>query len=93
VSFFRPIITGDPGQAHPDQDIDLMASHFQLAIPYEHMYGSTATEASTLLSLGKDAELLEGIIQKYRWLEAHSEFILNTVAITAIQAQVEKGVV
>ena len=76
VSFFRPIITGDPGREDPDQDIDLISSHFKLGIPYEDMYGYTTTEASNLISLGKEAELLEGIIQKYTRLEEHSEFIL-----------------
>ncbi len=76
VGFFRPIITFDPNSNKMDDDIHLIASHFNLEIPYEHMYGYTAEEASNLISQGKEAELLEGIIRKYNHLKEHYEFIL-----------------
>ena len=61
VGFFRPIINVDPASEGRDDDITLMASHFKLGIPYEQMYAYSTEEASNLISLGKEAELLEGI--------------------------------
>ena len=77
VGFFRPIIHADPftGQKK-DADINLIASYFKLEFSYEEMYGYTSTEASNLISLGKDEELIEGIIQKYDQLNDTCEFIL-----------------
>ncbi|MBD3306616.1 phosphate acetyltransferase [candidate division KSB3 bacterium] len=76
VGFFRPIINVDPQSNKRDDDINLIASHFKLEIPYEQMYGYTDEEANTLISLGKEEELLEGIINAYNALKEHYEFIL-----------------
>lgn len=76
VGFFRPIINVDPTSKKMDDDINLIVSHFKLEIPYEYMYGYTAEEASNLISLGKEEELLEGIIRKYNQLKEHYAFIL-----------------
>ena len=76
VGFFRPIITVEPTSKQRDDDINLIATHFNLEIPYEQMYGYTAEEASTLISRGKEEELLDGIISKYTHLKKHYDFIL-----------------
>ena len=65
VGFFRPIINVDPSSGKRDNDIGLISSHFKLEIPYEKMYGYTTTEANNLISRGREAEILEGIIKKY----------------------------
>jgi len=74
VGFFRPII--ETRKDSKDADIDLISTHFNLAIPYEHMYGYTAQEAGNMISAGREEELLEGIIEKYNRLKNHYEFIL-----------------
>ena len=76
VGFFRPIINVEPDSKKMDDDIRLITSHFHLEIPYEQMYGYTAREASHLISLDKEEELLEGIISKYNHLKEQYEFIL-----------------
>ena len=58
VGFFRPII--ETRKDSKDADIDLISTHFNLAIPYEHMYGYTAQEAGNMISAGREEELLEG---------------------------------
>jgi phosphate acetyltransferase len=73
VGFFRPIISDVKDQDH---DINLVSSHFELGIPYDKMYGFTGTEASNLVSLGKQAEMLEGIINKYNQLNDICDFVL-----------------
>ncbi|MBC2709740.1 MAG: phosphate acetyltransferase [Desulfosarcina sp.] len=77
VGFFRPIIEIDPKiNDGKDNDIYLMSSHFNLKTPHEKMYGYTAAEAKRLLSLGKEAELIEGILQKYSQMIATYDFVL-----------------
>jgi phosphate acetyltransferase len=77
VGFFRPIIQVDPSTGKKkDADIHLIASHFKLEVPYEQLYGYTSTEASNLISLGKEEELIEGIIQKYDQLNDTCDFVL-----------------
>lgn len=77
VGFFRPIIEIDPKiNDGKDNDIYLISSHFNLKTPHEKMYGYTATEAKSLLSLGKEAELIEGILQKYSQMIETYDFVL-----------------
>lgn len=74
--FFRPIINDPPTDKVLDNDIHLLASHFNLAIPYEHMYGLTRSEVNQLMSLGKEGEVIDGIIKKYSELEKRYGFVL-----------------
>jgi phosphate acetyltransferase len=76
VGFFRPIINVDPGSEKRDNDIDLISTHFKLDIPYEKMFGYTATEASNLLSLGKTEEIIERVLAKYNQLAESCDFVL-----------------
>lgn len=76
VGFFRPLINADPGIEGLDNDINLISSHFKLGIPYEKMYGYTTAEASNLISLGKEDEILEGILQKCNQLKETCDFVL-----------------
>jgi phosphate acetyltransferase len=76
VGFFRPLINAYPGVEGLDNDINLISSHFKLGIPYEKMYGYTTAEASNLISLGKEDEILEGILQKCNQLKETCDFVL-----------------
>ncbi len=76
VAFFRPLINPDKNGDSKDNDIHLITSHFNLNIPYEKMYAFTTKEASNLITLGKDDELLEGIVSKYKEIEATHDFVL-----------------
>lgn len=76
VGFFRPIINAAPGSKSRDHDINLISSHFKLRIPYEKMYGYTAEEVSSLISRGRESEVIEGIIHKYDQLKETCNFVL-----------------
>ncbi|MBU3953861.1 MAG: phosphate acetyltransferase [Proteobacteria bacterium] len=75
VGFFRPIINPD-SQKPRDPDILLMATQFNLNLPYEKMYGITQAEADRLIALGKKGEIIERIIEKYNDAQRHCAFIL-----------------
>ena len=76
VGFFRPFINEASAKGGKDPDINLISSHFNLGIPYEKMYAFTTEEASNFLSQGKNDKLLEGVLNKYKELEADYDFIL-----------------
>jgi len=76
VGFFRPIINIDSVTNNRDNDIDLISSYFNLGVPYEKMYGYTMAEAKELISLGREDEILDGIIGKFDKLEEVFDFVL-----------------
>lgn len=76
VGFFRPLINIDPHGKEVDNDINLISSYYNLGIPYEEMFAYTTEEADNLITLGKQEELLEGILRKYKNLESKHDFVL-----------------
>ncbi|MFC1580179.1 phosphate acetyltransferase [Thermodesulfobacteriota bacterium] len=76
VGFFRPLINGDPESNERDNDIELISTRFNLGIPYEKMYAYTTSEANSLISLGREADLIGGVIKKYNELRQDCDFIL-----------------
>jgi phosphate acetyltransferase len=76
VGFFRPIISAAEDSVQGDNDIKLIASYFNLGIPYEKMYGLTSSEVSDLLSLGKEGDIFDTIFGKFDNLKASHDFVL-----------------
>jgi len=76
VGFFRPLINGDAESEEMDNDIALISTRFKLGIPYEKMYAYTTSEANSLISVGREADLIEGVIKKYNELREDCDFIL-----------------
>ncbi len=75
IAFFRPIIRNHPSQKH-DNDIQLVLDQFHLDMEYNEAYAFTAQEAQDLITSGKEEELLEGILNKYKYLESKFDFVL-----------------
>ena len=76
VSFFRPLINVDPEGKQKDNDINLISSYYNLGIPYKEMFAYTTEEANNIITLGKQEELLEGILNRYKNLEGKHDFVL-----------------
>ncbi|MCP4114430.1 MAG: phosphate acetyltransferase [Desulfobacteraceae bacterium] len=75
VGFFRPIINV-PETTDKDYDIDLVLSHFYLGLRYEETYAYTLEEAKHMVNAGKQSEMMETILRKYKQLEAKCGFVL-----------------
>ncbi len=75
VGFFRPVIDVAENTIK-DHDIDLVLSHFYLGINYEDTYAYTMAEAKKLIKAGKQDELLENILIKFKKLEEKCDFVL-----------------
>lgn len=76
VAFFRPFVNIERSPDKQHTDLVLISSYFNLEIPYDKMYAFTTREADNLVALGKQEELIEGIINKYKALEKDYDFIL-----------------
>jgi len=76
VAFFRPLTDADHSRGERDNTISLVKSQYQLCADYEEMYAYTVNEASQLIAMGKNAELLEGILNKFNALADKSDFVL-----------------
>lgn len=76
VAFFKPLVQTNHRLGERDNTINLIKSQYNLCPNYEEMYAYTVTEASQLISLGKQADLMEGIMAKYNNLAAKADFIL-----------------
>jgi phosphate acetyltransferase len=76
VLFFKPLVQVTHALGERDNTINLIKSQYNLCTSYEEMYAYTVTEASQLISLGKQAELMDGIMAKYNSLAAKADFIL-----------------
>lgn len=76
VLFFRPLVDADHRAGERDNTINLIKSQFNLDTSYEEMYAFTVSEASQLIAMGKNAELHEGILNKYNALAEKADFIL-----------------
>lgn len=75
VGFFRPIIYSG-GAMEKDHDINLVLSHYYLGLGYEESYGVTHHHAQKLINSGKQAQLMEIILNKYKQLEEKCDFVL-----------------
>lgn len=75
VGYFRPIIEVlDP--AKKDNHIETILSHFNLEMEYDECYALTGAEVIQKKTAGKDGEILDEIIKKYKALEDRFDFIL-----------------
>ena len=75
VGFFRPIIN-PPETGGNDYDIDLVLSHFYIGLRYEETYAFTMEEAKNMINAGRQSEMMETILNKYKQLEEKCGFVL-----------------
>ncbi len=76
VAFFRPIISATSDEKSKDPIINLISEYYNLDLPYKDSYGFTLDEAKSMVAEGNHASLMEGILDKYKSLEADYDFIL-----------------
>lgn len=76
VAFFRPLVDADHRRGERDNTINLVKHHYHLCYAYEEMYAYTTTEANQLIAMGKNAELHEGILNRFNSLAAKADFVL-----------------
>ncbi len=75
VGYFRPIIEDLP-EGEKDNHILTAMEHFKLQSDYKDHYALTMNEVIHLMNEGKESEVMERIIKKYKVLEERCDFIL-----------------
>ncbi len=75
IGFFRPIIRSSSTNK-PDNDIQLVLDHFHLKFDYNEAYAYTIEEAQSLITSGRQEELVEGILNKYKAMESKFDFVV-----------------
>jgi len=75
VGYFRPIIHDYP-EGVRDNHIDTVLSHFELNMEYEDCYAVTSQEVIQKKTTGKVGEIIDKIIDKYKYLEDRFDFVL-----------------
>jgi len=73
VAFFRPVIYS---RELRDGDISFILERYSLDITYDDCYGYDIAEVEELLANGKENELIENLIEKFKRLEAEYDFVL-----------------
>ncbi|RUA10484.1 MAG: phosphate acetyltransferase [Flavobacteriia bacterium] len=75
VAYFRPIIDEHPEKGI-DNHIETVLKHFDLKMKYEECYALTGAEVIHKKSNGLEDEIIDKIIEKYKYLEERFDFIL-----------------
>ncbi len=75
VGYFRPIINDYPPGVR-DNHIDTILSYFNLPIEYNDTYALTRSDVAEKKQQGKEDEILDIIIKKYKALEEKFDFVL-----------------
>jgi phosphate acetyltransferase len=75
VGYFRPIIDGKKG-GKKDNHINTIISHFELDINPEDAFAFTRAEFINKRNQGKEGEIFDTIIEKYKAIEEKNDFVL-----------------
>jgi phosphate acetyltransferase len=75
VGYFRPIID-DLAEGEKDNHIDTVLTHFELEMEHDECYAVTGSEVIHKKTNGKEGEIIDTIIEKYKVLEGRFDFIL-----------------
>ena len=73
VAFFRPIISD---KKRVDGDISFIKERYKLDINYEECYGYDVSDVEEMLAAGRENELIENLIVKFKKLEQEYDFVL-----------------
>jgi phosphate acetyltransferase len=75
VGYFRPIISDFP-EGEKDNHIETLISYFDLNMKYEDAYGFTLSEVIEFKNSGKEDQLIDRIIEKYKSIENQYDVVL-----------------
>ncbi len=75
VAYFRPIIDDLP-EGEKDNHIETALRHFKLPMKYEEAYALKMSEVVKMKNEGRDTDVMEKIIKKYKKLERRCDLIL-----------------
>ncbi len=75
IGYFRPIID-DPEDGERDNHIQTVNQFFDLGMKYEDTYAFTHSQVTDLQNQGKELEVIEEIIEKFKSFEDQYDFVV-----------------
>lgn len=75
IGYFRPIID-DPIDHKPDNHIQTVNQFFDLGMQYEDTYAFTRSQVTDMQNKGKELEVIEEIIEKFKSFEDQYDFVM-----------------
>jgi phosphate acetyltransferase len=75
VGYFKPVINTDPAEKK-DVHIETIVGHFNLPVKYKDIYAFTQQEVLSLIQAGRQGEIFDTIISKYKKLEEEFDFTI-----------------
>ena len=74
IMYFKPVINSKSPEL--DNHIQLMISHFNLSTAYNDMYVFTRNEILKYINAGKEAFIIDSIIDKFKRLQEQHDFVV-----------------
>ncbi len=74
IAYFKPVISCDTPE--DDSHIHTMTSYFKLSTSYQDMYVFTQKEILNYVNAGKEAFIIDSIIEKFKRLQEHYDFVV-----------------
>jgi phosphate acetyltransferase len=74
IAYFKPVISTN--RSKKDSHLHTIASHFNLSAPYEDMFVFTRDEVVRHINAGKEAYVIDTVIDRFKRLQEKSDFIV-----------------
>ncbi len=74
LAYFKPVISSQRTQT--DNHLDTIAKHFGLTTPYDEMFAFTRDEVLRLQNAGKEAYIIDTVIEKFKKLQELNDFVV-----------------
>src|SRR6188768_2653401 len=74
IAYFKPVISRDDNSK--DNQLQMMAKHFNLTLPYKEMFVFTRNEVVKQVNAGNEAYIIDTIIDRFKKLQEHYDFVV-----------------
>ncbi|MEJ7647026.1 MAG: phosphate acetyltransferase [Chryseolinea sp.] len=74
VAYFKPVISSTGNQK--EQRLELLRTHFKLAMPYEDMFVFSRNHAVQQINSGKEATFIDTVIDRFKNLQERHDFVV-----------------
>jgi phosphate acetyltransferase len=74
IAYFKPVISREGEEK--DNHLEMMASHFKINLPYHDMYVFTRNQVVQQINTGKEAAVIDSIIDRFKKLQEHHDFVV-----------------
>jgi len=74
IAYFKPVISREEGEK--DNHLEMIASHFNLDLPYTDMFVFNRNEVVRQINRGNEAFIIDTIIERFKQLQEKYDFVV-----------------